>query len=85
MWSNFWGAIDQAGYYARSEDYLNIINYNRLWVYHRFVSFMYALTGMNEKMQTLEAKMLLEYLFYKCAIADAEQKLARLPSAETLV
>uniref|UniRef100_A0A2C9JTG6 procollagen-lysine 5-dioxygenase n=1 Tax=Biomphalaria glabrata TaxID=6526 RepID=A0A2C9JTG6_BIOGL len=33
LWSNFWGALGDTGYYARSEDYMDIINYNRvgLW------------------------------------------------------
>lgn len=27
--TNYWGAIDRAGYYVRADDYLDIINYNR--------------------------------------------------------
>ena len=25
LWSNFWGAIDHNGYYARSKDYIDIV------------------------------------------------------------
>ncbi|XP_059152546.1 procollagen-lysine,2-oxoglutarate 5-dioxygenase 1-like isoform X2 [Physella acuta] len=33
LWSNFWGALNQQGYYARSEDYMDIIDYKKvgLW------------------------------------------------------
>jgi procollagen-lysine,2-oxoglutarate 5-dioxygenase len=33
LWSNFWGAINEIGYYARSEDYMDIVNYEKvgLW------------------------------------------------------
>jgi hypothetical protein len=30
-WSNVWGAVDNNGYYSRSEDYLDIINRRRLY------------------------------------------------------
>ena len=29
-WSNFWGDLDQKGYYKRSEDYFNLLNRERL-------------------------------------------------------
>lgn len=25
LWSNFWGALSNKGYYARSEDYMDIV------------------------------------------------------------
>lgn len=35
IWSNFWGALSENGYYARSNDYLDIVNnkmrYVELW------------------------------------------------------
>ncbi|CAL1536445.1 unnamed protein product [Lymnaea stagnalis] len=33
LWSNFWGALNKDNFYARSEDYMDIINYSRvgLW------------------------------------------------------
>ena len=30
LWSNFWGAIGEDGYYARSRDYLAIVQQERL-------------------------------------------------------
>lgn len=29
-WSNIWGAVNDKGYYSRSDDYLDIINRERL-------------------------------------------------------
>ena len=30
LWSNFWGAIGDDGYYARADDYVDIVKYNRM-------------------------------------------------------
>ena len=30
MWSNFWGALSQTGFYARSEDYMDIVEGNKM-------------------------------------------------------
>ena len=30
LWSNFWGAVGDDGYYARSDDYIDIVKYNRM-------------------------------------------------------
>ena len=32
MWSNFWGAIGSDGYYARSRDYIAIVQNQRKYV-----------------------------------------------------
>ena len=32
MWSNFWGAIGSDGYYARSRDYISIVQNQRKYV-----------------------------------------------------
>lgn len=32
-WSNFWGALNDQGYYARSHNYLDIVNENIRWVW----------------------------------------------------
>lgn len=32
LWSNFWGALSLDGYYARSEDYVDIVQRKRRWV-----------------------------------------------------
>lgn len=30
LWSNFWGALSADGYYARSEDYVDIVQGRRM-------------------------------------------------------
>lgn len=30
LWSNFWGALSADGYYARSEDYVDIVQRRRV-------------------------------------------------------
>lgn len=30
LWSNFWGALSPEGFYARSEDYINIVERSRV-------------------------------------------------------
>lgn len=30
LWSNFWGALSPEGYYARSEDYVDIVQRRRV-------------------------------------------------------
>lgn len=30
LWSNFWGALSEDGYYARSEDYVDIVQGRRV-------------------------------------------------------
>ncbi|XP_010220058.1 PREDICTED: procollagen-lysine,2-oxoglutarate 5-dioxygenase 2, partial [Tinamus guttatus] len=32
LWSNFWGALSPDGYYARSEDYIDIVQGNRVFI-----------------------------------------------------
>lgn len=32
LWSNFWGALSADGYYARAEDYVDIVQGRRVWV-----------------------------------------------------
>ena len=32
LWSNFWGALNEKGFYARSEDYIDIVEDKKLWV-----------------------------------------------------
>lgn len=31
-WSNFWGALSEKGYYARSHDYMDIVKNEIRWV-----------------------------------------------------
>ena len=30
LWSNFWGALNPNGYYARSADYIDIVEYKKV-------------------------------------------------------
>lgn len=34
LWSNFWGAIGDDSYYTRSPDYLDIVQYKKMYVEH---------------------------------------------------
>ncbi|XP_050525944.1 procollagen-lysine,2-oxoglutarate 5-dioxygenase isoform X2 [Daktulosphaira vitifoliae] len=45
-WSNFWGALSKEGYYARSFDYMDIINYNKTGVWNvPYISTCYLMNG----------------------------------------
>ena len=44
LWSNFWGALGDDGYYARSPDYIDIVKYVRRGVWNvPFVSSIYLI------------------------------------------
>lgn len=46
LWSNFWGALSAEGYYARSEDYVDIVQGRRLGVWNvPYVSSVYLIKG----------------------------------------
>lgn len=46
LWSNFWGALSPDGYYARSEDYVDIVQRRRVGVWNvPYVSNVYLLKG----------------------------------------
>lgn len=45
-WSNFWGSLSSDGYYARSADYMEIVNNNRRGLWNvPFVSSCYLIQG----------------------------------------
>ena len=45
-WSNFWGALGSDGFYARSSDYMEIVQYKRLGVWNvPFISSCYLIHG----------------------------------------
>ncbi|XP_015269070.1 PREDICTED: procollagen-lysine,2-oxoglutarate 5-dioxygenase 2 isoform X2 [Gekko japonicus] len=53
LWSNFWGALSADGYYARSEDYVDIVQGNRVGVWNvPYVANIYLIKG-----QTLRSEM----------------------------
>ncbi|KAM9279646.1 procollagen-lysine,2-oxoglutarate 5-dioxygenase 2 isoform 1-T1 [Morus bassanus] len=53
LWSNFWGALSPDGYYARSEDYVAIVQGNRVGVWNiPYMANIYLIKG-----QTLRSEM----------------------------
>lgn len=40
-WSNFWGALSKDGFYARSFDYMDIVNYNKTYVLYNKNIFIF--------------------------------------------
>ncbi|XP_051538136.1 procollagen-lysine,2-oxoglutarate 5-dioxygenase 2-like isoform X2 [Myxocyprinus asiaticus] len=46
LWSNFWGALSLDGYYARSEDYIDIVQGKRVGVWNiPFIAHIYLIKG----------------------------------------
>ncbi|NP_001088279.1 procollagen-lysine, 2-oxoglutarate 5-dioxygenase 1 L homeolog precursor [Xenopus laevis] len=46
LWSNFWGALSSDGYYARSEDYIDIVQRQRIGVWNvPYISSVYLVKG----------------------------------------
>ncbi|XP_066455453.1 procollagen-lysine,2-oxoglutarate 5-dioxygenase 2 isoform X2 [Eleutherodactylus coqui] len=46
LWSNFWGALSPDGYYARSEDYIDIVQGNRVGVWNiPYMANVYLIKG----------------------------------------
>ncbi|XP_040283981.1 procollagen-lysine,2-oxoglutarate 5-dioxygenase 2 isoform X2 [Bufo bufo] len=53
LWSNFWGALSPDGYYARSEDYIDIVQGNRVGVWNiPYMANVYLIKG-----QTLRSEL----------------------------
>ncbi|XP_028923971.1 procollagen-lysine,2-oxoglutarate 5-dioxygenase 2 isoform X2 [Ornithorhynchus anatinus] len=53
LWSNFWGTLSPDGYYARSEDYVDIVQGNRVGLWNiPYMANVYLIKG-----QTLRAEM----------------------------
>uniref|UniRef100_A0A7M4F914 Procollagen-lysine,2-oxoglutarate 5-dioxygenase 1 n=1 Tax=Crocodylus porosus TaxID=8502 RepID=A0A7M4F914_CROPO len=46
LWSNFWGALSPEGYYARSEDYVDIVQRRRVGIWNvPYISNIYLIKG----------------------------------------
>uniref|UniRef100_A0A8D0GZQ9 Procollagen-lysine,2-oxoglutarate 5-dioxygenase 1 n=1 Tax=Sphenodon punctatus TaxID=8508 RepID=A0A8D0GZQ9_SPHPU len=46
LWSNFWGALSAEGYYARSEDYVEIVQGRRVGIWNvPYISSIYLIKG----------------------------------------
>uniref|UniRef100_A0A452S506 Procollagen-lysine,2-oxoglutarate 5-dioxygenase 2 n=1 Tax=Ursus americanus TaxID=9643 RepID=A0A452S506_URSAM len=53
LWSNFWGALSPDGYYARSEDYVDIVQGNRVGIWNvPYMANVYLIKG-----KTLRSEM----------------------------
>uniref|UniRef100_A0A8C0X325 Procollagen-lysine,2-oxoglutarate 5-dioxygenase 1 n=1 Tax=Castor canadensis TaxID=51338 RepID=A0A8C0X325_CASCN len=60
LWSNFWGALSADGYYARSEDYVDIVQGRRVGVWNvPYISNIYLIKG-----SILRAELLHPDLFH---------------------
>uniref|UniRef100_A0A8C9STB1 procollagen-lysine 5-dioxygenase n=1 Tax=Scleropages formosus TaxID=113540 RepID=A0A8C9STB1_SCLFO len=47
LWSNFWGALSPEGFYARSEDYIDIVQGKRVGVWNvPYITQVYLIRGM---------------------------------------
>ncbi|XP_072281432.1 procollagen-lysine,2-oxoglutarate 5-dioxygenase 1 [Pyxicephalus adspersus] len=46
LWSNFWGALSKDGYYARSEDYIDIVQRQRIGIWNvPYINNVYLIKG----------------------------------------
>ncbi|XP_064359832.1 multifunctional procollagen lysine hydroxylase and glycosyltransferase LH3-like [Dromaius novaehollandiae] len=69
LWSNFWGALSPEGYYARSEDYVDIVQGKRRGVWNvPYVSQAYLVRG-----ETLRRELSARRLF---ALEDTDPDMA---------
>ncbi|TFK13688.1 microtubule-associated protein 2 [Platysternon megacephalum] len=52
LWSNFWGALSPDGYYARSEDYVDIVQGRRVGIWNvPYISSSYVIKGSTLRSQ----------------------------------
>uniref|UniRef100_A0A8C4RXJ4 Procollagen-lysine,2-oxoglutarate 5-dioxygenase 1 n=1 Tax=Erpetoichthys calabaricus TaxID=27687 RepID=A0A8C4RXJ4_ERPCA len=59
LWSNFWGALSADGYYARSEDYVDIVQSRRVGIWNvPYISSVYLIKG-----STLRSELTEETIF----------------------
>uniref|UniRef100_A0A672UV05 procollagen-lysine 5-dioxygenase n=1 Tax=Strigops habroptila TaxID=2489341 RepID=A0A672UV05_STRHB len=55
LWSNFWGALSPDGYYARSEDYVDIVQGNRVGVWNiPYMANIYLIKGQTLRLEMKE-------------------------------
>ncbi|GCC32716.1 hypothetical protein chiPu_0011180 [Chiloscyllium punctatum] len=67
LWSNFWGALDVDGYYARSEDYVDIVQQRRVGLWNvPYISSVYLMQG------TLLQSVLTEKDLYHAGSLDTD-------------
>ncbi|XP_072334276.1 procollagen-lysine,2-oxoglutarate 5-dioxygenase 1 isoform X1 [Scyliorhinus torazame] len=67
LWSNFWGALSVDGYYARSEDYVDVVQRRRIGLWNiPYISSVYLIQG------TLLQSVLAEKDLYHASNLDAD-------------
>ncbi|XP_028663293.2 procollagen-lysine,2-oxoglutarate 5-dioxygenase 1 isoform X1 [Erpetoichthys calabaricus] len=55
LWSNFWGALSADGYYARSEDYVDIVQSRRVGIWNvPYISSVYLIKGSTLRSELTE-------------------------------
>uniref|UniRef100_A0A3Q1MG76 procollagen-lysine 5-dioxygenase n=1 Tax=Bos taurus TaxID=9913 RepID=A0A3Q1MG76_BOVIN len=55
LWSNFWGALSPDGYYARSEDYVDIVQGNRVGIWNvPYMANVYLIKGKTLRSEMIE-------------------------------
>ncbi|XP_013392391.1 procollagen-lysine,2-oxoglutarate 5-dioxygenase 1 isoform X2 [Lingula anatina] len=67
LWSNFWGSLSSNGFYARSEDYLDIVNSHRIGLWNvPYVRYVYLIQG--NKIKQLQGGYRNDHLDHDMAI-----------------
>lgn len=63
VWSNFWGELTKDGFYARSNDYMDIVHNDKRWEYFIFKIILcffclwnYFLQGVNRSLSDFKTK-----------------------------
>uniref|UniRef100_A0A8C8RQX8 Procollagen-lysine,2-oxoglutarate 5-dioxygenase 1 n=1 Tax=Pelusios castaneus TaxID=367368 RepID=A0A8C8RQX8_9SAUR len=58
LWSNFWGALSPDGYYARSEDYMDIVQGRRVGIWNvPYISSVYLIKGSTLRSQLIQGDL----------------------------
>ncbi|XP_067423547.1 procollagen-lysine,2-oxoglutarate 5-dioxygenase 1 [Emydura macquarii macquarii] len=58
LWSNFWGALSPEGYYARSEDYVDIVQGRRVGIWNvPYISSLYLIKGSTLRSQLIQGDL----------------------------
>lgn len=64
FFTNFWGAISPSGYYQRSEDYTEIVNYKRVGVWNvPFISSAILINKQKVSISPIELRLLKSIIF----------------------
>uniref|UniRef100_H3A868 Procollagen-lysine,2-oxoglutarate 5-dioxygenase 3 n=1 Tax=Latimeria chalumnae TaxID=7897 RepID=H3A868_LATCH len=58
LWSNFWGALNPEGFYARAEDYIEIVQGKRIGVWNvPYITQVYLIRGRTLRTELQDKKM----------------------------